>query len=220
MKAVVVEQHQLYQDALVALVSQLAPTLAPVGAPQLEPRHFEASDISLIILSTSTIHERLLQRLHRLHLSNPDLPILILIDQFDIGVAADAFSAGVRGIVPKNARSVIFSGALELVLQGEIYIPSTLSPPRPQPKPDAEAEVLAAISPRQREVLELLAAGCSNIEIGHRLQIKESTVKNHVQAIFRAFNVASRTQALIAAANAGLVLHRAGPGSQMADVPS
>ena len=93
MKAVIVEQHQLYRDALVALVTRLAPALAPAGALQLEPRHFEAPDVSLIILSTSTIHERQLQRLHRLHLINPDLPILVLVDQFDIAVAADALVA-------------------------------------------------------------------------------------------------------------------------------
>jgi DNA-binding NarL/FixJ family response regulator len=111
----------------------------------------------------------------------------------------------VRGFVPKSAPITVLTDALELVLAGDIYFPSSFGgqqPPRPQPV----SSLLRGrrISPRQQEVLELMVAGMSNADIADRLGIKESTVKNHVQGIFRSFNVGSRTQAVVAAVRAGL----------------
>jgi DNA-binding NarL/FixJ family response regulator len=54
---------------------------------------------------------------------------------------------------------------------------------------------LAALTPRQREILELVVEGLSNVEIGKRLFLTESTVKQHLRAAYKLLNVQNRTQA-------------------------
>ena len=65
--------------------------------------------------------------------------------------------------------------------------------------------VLPEISPRQREILELLCKGLSNKEIALRLNIADTTVKTHVSAVFIGLGVVNRTQAVLAARRYGLV---------------
>ena len=65
-------------------------------------------------------------------------------------------------------------------------------------------EQLAGLTPREEEILKLLATGESNREIGNRLFISEQTVKNHVASIFRKLQVNDRTKAAILAVKLGL----------------
>jgi DNA-binding NarL/FixJ family response regulator len=64
------------------------------------------------------------------------------------------------------------------------------------------------MSPRQRDVLRLLVEGRTNKQICRELGLSESTVKTHLEAIFRKLGVVSRTQAVLAAARLGLRLGR------------
>jgi two-component system nitrate/nitrite response regulator NarL len=69
-----------------------------------------------------------------------------------------------------------------------------------EPAPDA----IAALSPREREILALIARGASNKEIARTLDIAETTVKIHVQHILRKLNLSSRVQAAVLATERGL----------------
>ncbi len=62
---------------------------------------------------------------------------------------------------------------------------------------------LAKLTPRERDVLAELVEGQSNKEIAHELAIDEGTVKVHIKAVLRKFNVANRTQAAIVAVRTG-----------------
>jgi DNA-binding NarL/FixJ family response regulator len=122
--------------------------------------------------------------------------------------ACAAIAAGARGYIPKSASSAIMVAALRLVLSGGIYVPplmarGDLPSARPQ-RPDAAAldDNLGAdrrLTTRQREVLDCLARGHSNKEIALQLGLSQGTVKIHIAAIFRAYRVRNRTQAVIAA---------------------
>jgi len=69
---------------------------------------------------------------------------------------------------------------------------------------DGFREKLAALTPREEEILKLLATGEPNREIGRRLFISEQTVKNHVASIFRKLQVNDRTKAALLAVRLGL----------------
>ncbi len=75
--------------------------------------------------------------------------------------------------------------------------------PVPPSPPDAPAE---ALTPREREVLQLLAEGLANRAIAQRLAISEHTVKFHVNAILGKLNAQSRTEAVVRAARLGLLI--------------
>jgi len=74
-----------------------------------------------------------------------------------------------------------------------------------QPEDPKLAKALDTLTGREREILELLAAGLSNHELSTHLFLSETTVKTHVSSIFRKLGVRDRVQAVIAAYDAGLV---------------
>ncbi len=124
----------------------------------------------------------------------------------------DALGAGVHGYIPKTALPEDISSAIKYVLEGGVYVPPLLSRSGTggedpllhagEVKPGAAAGAamdLERFTPRQRDVLRLLAAGKSNKEIARELDLAEGTVKIHLAAVFRALNARNRTEAVVLA---------------------
>lgn len=118
----------------------------------------------------------------------------------------EALSAGVHGYITKTAQPEDIAAAFKYVLGGGVYVPPLLSQavdetpvPPPQPSAVQAAVDLARFTPRQRDVLRLLAAGKSNKEIARDLDLAEGTVKIHLAAVFRALNARNRTEAVVLA---------------------
>jgi DNA-binding NarL/FixJ family response regulator len=110
-----------------------------------------------------------------------------------------AIKAGVKGYLLKDARREELLDCIRKVNGGETCIPQTLM-----------QKLVTGISSepltdRELEVLQLLAQGKSNKEIGAKLFISEFTVKGHLRSIFTKLNVLSRTEAITAATRRGLV---------------
>lgn len=110
-----------------------------------------------------------------------------------------ALQAGARGYVIKGMPRQLLLDALRLVHQGKTFLPPPVTEVLATRKPDGE------LSTRERDVLLLLAAGKSNKEIASALCIAEVTVKCHLSMIFLRLGVTDRTQAIVVAAQRGLV---------------
>jgi DNA-binding NarL/FixJ family response regulator len=94
--------------------------------------------------------------------------------------------------------------ALQLVLSGGIYIPpEILTSGQRLPKPKRSDPADFGLTERQVEVLALMMRGMSNKAICRLLDLSESTVKNHVAAIFKALKVTNRTEAVMAVVEHG-----------------
>jgi DNA-binding NarL/FixJ family response regulator len=116
-----------------------------------------------------------------------------------------ALEAGVHGFVPKGIGPVQLTGALKLILDGQIYVPSTVAT---LSSPSEEMQLMEerssknlpvdGLTPRQMEVLQLLIQGKSNKEIAKNLRLGEGTIKVHMAALFRAFGVNSRAAVAVA----------------------
>ena len=118
-----------------------------------------------------------------------------------------AIRAGARGFIPMSARIDVLRYALPLVLKGEFYVrPSAFrgdtltvrSAPVAAAPATSEPTIGDTLTPRQSEVLLMLAAGKSNKEIARQLDLLDGTVKLHVKAILRKLRVNNRTQAVMA----------------------
>jgi two-component system nitrate/nitrite response regulator NarL len=134
---------------------------------------------------------------------------------------AAAMLAGADGYLLKTVEIAQLCDSIEKVLAGECVISpdmmtkfvSAFRTQSPTSREDAEAlraqpvaedDALALLSAREREILGLIARGDSNKLIGRALDIAETTVKVHVQHIFRKLNLTSRVQVAVYAAARGL----------------
>ena len=146
---------------------------------------------------------------------SPDVRVVILTTFEQDDYIFGALNAGASGFLLKRTRPEELLAAIHTVAGGE----SLLSPSVTriviehmgrQPPPDSTAtDQLEELTPREREVLELLARGRSNSEIAAELVIEESTVKTHVKRILMKLNVRDRVQAVIFAYESGLTQPRA-----------
>jgi DNA-binding NarL/FixJ family response regulator len=151
-------------------------------------------DLALIDLNLPDMNG--LELLAKLGARTPDLPVVVLSGAEDPALMRLALERGALGFVPKTALSDIIVPALRLVLSGGVYMP-------PQMLTGASGRPALGITPRQGEVLQLMLDGKSNKEIARALELSEPTVKAHMTAILRAFNVRTRAQAMVAAARYG-----------------
>jgi DNA-binding NarL/FixJ family response regulator len=118
---------------------------------------------------------------------------------------AALLAGGVRGLVDRGARGPALAAALRAAAEGLLVLePALAGGWLRAPAPAAgEGEPL---TPREREVLSLLAEGLGNKAIAARLGVSEHTAKFHVNAILGKLGAASRAEAIVVAARRGLVL--------------
>ncbi len=131
-------------------------------------------------------------------------PVVALLPDGDL--AAGAWAAGALGLLMRDADAETLVAALWATVQGlAVLDPALISAVLPSPgePPDGLAEEL---TPREMEVLQLLAEGLSNKAIAHGLDISEHTVKFHVNAILGKLGAQSRTEAVVRATRLGLIL--------------
>jgi DNA-binding NarL/FixJ family response regulator len=128
----------------------------------------------------------------------------------------DALHAGASGFMLKDAPPEEIAAAVRIVARGEALLAPAITravieeftrraPSSPEPSPRAVED----LTPREREVFDLLARGLSNPEICERLVISEATTKTHVARILQKLDLRDRVQAVIFAYESGLVAPRA-----------
>ena len=144
--------------------------------------------------------------LHRLCEAWPSVPILVIADGCDRDTILDVLSAGSHGFISRNSSPRELEHALRATARGQVFVsPMSVDGAAPEPY-QSRAFNEAKLTARQKEVLDLLAAGKSNKQLAWALGISEGTVKVHVNATFRALGVHNRvnaTTALLAFAEVG-----------------
>lgn len=149
--------------------------------------------------------------LDRLAEMGPALPPVALL-LADAAAAGDAWAAGARGLLRRDAEppqivAALTALALGLTVIDPEFVPFMLPPSaRELPGPTETPEpLLEELTPRELEVLRLLADGLPNKTIARRLGISEHTVKFHVNAILGKLGAAGRTEAVVRATRLGLI---------------
>ncbi len=130
----------------------------------------------------------------------PTLPVVVLSACEDPVAIRSVLDAGAMGFIPKREQGAVMLSALRLVLAGGVYVPPLLLA-----APASPASGGTPLTPRQTEVLQALAQGKPNKLIARALGMTEATVKAHTGAIFRALEVDSRAQAVLAGRQRGLL---------------
>jgi DNA-binding NarL/FixJ family response regulator len=150
-----------------------------------------------------------LQATREILAATPDARILILTT-FDLDeYIYEALRAGASGFVLKDDPPENLIAAIRTVAAGDALLSPSVTGQvirqfarLPQPSPPKELEDLTS---REMEVFRLIARGLSNVEIGERLFISDTTVKTHVTHVFQKLNLRDRVQAVVLAYQAGIV---------------
>jgi DNA-binding NarL/FixJ family response regulator len=166
-------------------------------------QHFD-----LVLLGAATSEHVNLGEIEDLRDALPDTPLVVAAENDNPQRARLILRAGTRGFLPTSLSLKVLMGALDLVMAGGVYVPSSLiesgqqraageSVARPQ------GEILLDLTRRQRDVLMHISQGKSNKLIADALSMSESTVKAHVKQIIKRLHVANRTQAALLATSLG-----------------
>jgi len=134
-------------------------------------------------------------------------PVVVLLgDDASEGWSARALRAGARGVLPRTASGEQIGAAVAAAAAGLSVVSSEAGVPASRPALVAAAPPVQPLTPREVEVLGMLAEGSGNKAIAARLGISEHTVKTHVGSIFGKLGVSSRAEAVASAARLGLLM--------------
>jgi len=163
---------------------------------------------AVLVEAGADAHEELFTTLEDAEIAR-EYPVIVLSEQVKAAWFSDALRAGVRAILPRDVPPEQLRAALEAAVAGLFVVhPSELDTVLPATLGSSVTvdELLEPLTKREREVLQMLAAGLANKEIAARLAISDHTVKFHVASILGKLGVSTRTQAVSVGIRRGLVL--------------
>lgn len=198
MKCLLVDDHGLIRDALAMLILQRCPDVPLRFAASLTEAQNALRtepDIDLVLLDLQLPDSRGVATVSAICRST-QARVVVLSAEEHAGIAQDCTQAGAAGFIPKRADFSALDAALAAILQTETASTVVLAP-------DPTDDDMLGLTHRQVDVLRLLIEGKSNKLIARELDLSESTIKTHVQAIFERLGVKTRAQAVVAAAKRG-----------------
>ncbi len=199
----------LASDARIEVVGEASGGRAAIGEARSLTPHVVLMDVRMPDLDGIAATREVLS-------TAPDAKVVILTTFENDEYVFGALEAGASGFLLKRTSPEGLIGAIHTVVAGDALLsPSVtrtvIDRAARQPRPAAHtARDLGRLTPRERDVLELVARGLSNAEIAEALVVEETTVKTHVKHLLGKLGLRDRVQAVIFAYESGLST----PGSQ------
>jgi len=215
-RVLLVDDHPVFRHGLAALLSAL-PDIQVVGqgatghdavrlAAELRPE--------VVVMDLNMPELNGVEATRQVTKDDPNVGVLVLTMFEDDDSVFAAMRAGARGYLVKGADSPEVLRAITAVAGGEaIFGPSIAQRVLgylTRPLSVLDGRVFPDLTSREREILELVAAGLGNAAIANRLSLSPKTVRNHVSSIFTKLQVADRAEAIVRARRAGLGLDGGG----------
>jgi two-component system, NarL family, nitrate/nitrite response regulator NarL len=209
-RVLVVDDHTLFRRGLISLLAGDArfQVVAEAGDANEAHHRAAATQPDVILLDNHMPGVKGIDALAGFKYLAPHTRILILTVSEDERDLSAALRGGACGYLLKTMDSEMLASAILRAMSGESVISpemtsklvsafqagqGTVSPPPPTVEPDP----IHSLSPREQEILALIAKGASNKEVARNLNIAEATVKIHVQHILRKLNLSTRVQAAV-----------------------
>ena len=212
MRILICDDHALFREGLRHVLVELgeAPEiLEAAGAEEALALAEAHPDLEMVLLDLHMPGTDGLETLALLGQRFPTLPVVMVSASEAPDEIRAALNAGASGFIPKSSSGAVLRSAVQLVLSGGVYVPpvALTAPSSGAGAPAAPRGLVTRygkLTPRQLEVLRLLAKGLTNREICSVLGIAEGTVKAHIAALLDALDVANRTEAVAAMRELGI----------------
>jgi DNA-binding NarL/FixJ family response regulator len=217
-RVAIVDDQEVVRSGFAALL-ETQPDLEVVGvagdgAAALELCRGRQPDVVLMDVRMPTMDG--IEATRRIVLEDRETPRVLVLTTFDLDeYVYDALAAGASGFLLKDATAEELFDAVRVVAAGDALLSPRVTRrlitefTRLRPKQPSSPVALEKLTPRETEVLRLVAEGLSNAEIAQRLVVSEETVKTHVGHVFAKLGVHDRAQAVVIAYESGLVTPRA-----------
>jgi DNA-binding NarL/FixJ family response regulator len=213
-RVVVVDDQEVVRAGFAALLATQSDFAvvgtAADGAEAIHVCREQAPDVVLMDVRMPTMDG--IEATKRIVTGDGTGPRIVMLTTFDLDEHVfDALAAGATGFLLKDVTAERLFDAVRVVASGEALLAPTVTRRligqfarmRPSPRRAASLRVL---TPRETEVLRLIAEGLSNTEIADRLVVGEETVKTHVSRVLNKLGLRDRTQAVVLAYESGLVI--------------
>ncbi|GLZ06567.1 DNA-binding response regulator [Actinomadura sp. NBRC 104412] len=209
-RVLVVDDHPLFRDGLAAAVD-LDPRCELVGEASTADEAIaavQAGEPDVVLTDLGLPGRSGVEATRRIVADRPGTRVLVVTMSEDDGSLLAAMRAGARGYVLKGAHRGELMHALHTVAQGG----AVFSPRMAERLADLLQDLVTvpatrafpSLTPREREVLDLLARGLSYRQIAQRLVLSDKTIRNHVGSVFTKLQVNDRAAAIVRARDAGL----------------
>ena len=212
MRILLADDHDLVREAISLLFQQYFDDCEVAEAGALDPALeliAENNTFDLVLLDLRMPGMNGLEGLKRTLEKVADTTFVVLLSgAYRSEDVRKALEAGAHGFIPKTLRGQALANAVQLVLAGDKYLPSSILTDMNDGfsgSGDGDARLaggfgnegdFARLTPREREVLALLSEGRPNKDIARHLDLREITVKYHLKNIYRKLNVSNRAQAV------------------------
>lgn len=201
-RIVIADDHPLFRAALASAVTRAAPEAAIVECAALTEARaaLSAGPTDLLLLDLKLSDCEGFAGLLAARAEFPSVPVVVVSASEDAATVRRALAFGASSFIPKSAGLPEMIEAIQAVLTGETWTPSTAEA---EEQDDMEARI-AALTPSQLRILVGLRQGRLNKQIAYDLGVTEATIKAHLTGVFRKLGVQNRTQAVIAARTLGV----------------
>lgn len=202
LRIIIADDHSIVREGLKQLL-EMEEDFEVVGqaANGIEViEKIDSFDADVLLLDINMPGMNGLQTLRELKKRGNAIKIVILTIHEEREYLMETMQMGAAGYILKDSDSASLYKAIRSVAAGEPYIQHKLAESLIQEMENPKlgrVKMENSLSARESEVLELIAEGLNNKEIGEKLLISEKTVKNHISSIFRKLNIYDRTQAAI-----------------------
>jgi DNA-binding NarL/FixJ family response regulator len=206
MRVLLADDHQLLRQAIRRALEDAGMTVvAEAGdggeavrlAGELHP-DVVVMDVSMPVLDG-------VEATRRIHDDHPDLPIVIITMHGDEALRRDAVNAGAAGFLTKDVSMQEVVATITQAAGSEIALSTELAATILAELEDGVDRPPSPLTPREEEVLQLIADGCSTSEVAAQLFISGKTVKNHLASIYEKLEARDRTQAVLSAVRSGII---------------
>ncbi|MGV9378160.1 response regulator [Nonomuraea sp. NPDC003707] len=207
-RVLLADDHPVYRDGLAALLASL-PGIDVVGtAADGREAVALAADLQpdIVVMDVSMPELDGIEATRRVVADSPHIGVVMLTMSEQDATLFAAMRAGARGYLLKGANQAEIVRAIQAVAHGEAIFGPSIARRVTEffTVPPTEDSAFPQLTPRELEILTLIAAGRSNPQIASELFLSPKTVRNNVSNIFAKLHVADRTEAIIRARDAGL----------------
>ncbi len=211
-KILLIDDHTLFRAGLCDLLTRRKiEVVAAVGSGMEGIKFADEAELDIVLLDMRMPQMDGISVLKKLKEAHPNLPVAMLTTSSDESDLVGALRNGAQGYLLKDMEPDDLVVALRDIIAGKTVVAPDLAPVLASAvqgdnneKEEEQEDPFAILTPREFEILTLLAEGQSNKVIARNLGISDGTVKLHVKAILRKLNISSRITAAVMAVEHGV----------------